>query len=593
MRAHAQTPAQRAWFTTVGEVRATEDGWVELQFAPGVPLPPHYSRLADHGAGAARFSPTRVRDWALAARRAVDDTLRRSDKVDVPGFTNGTAAISFAVVHDSKGARYEMYAWGCRNSSGAGPTRAEVLLLTDALLNASRVASSLRSVPLSLGQGPFSRPQVTCPARVRVAAMPAWPATLGRRPAARGEALAHFVVMEDGRIDLATLTWDHPLAASAARRARAALARWTYDPAQAEGRTVRQWTHASIWFADSADADERLLARWTRTRSFVARGDGRVAHTPFYGESDSLWRMDEAPPFREAYPPAAVRAWLSGLVSGDSLGPALAVAGGVTRKEEESGRAYYQGCAPNGSLLTQGITVSGRESQLDSIRAALAQAERVALRAIDSTRVHGEMEVTCPARPRETLPPTLTGWPGAGEVVLSFVVTRNGHVDPASVTAMGVARSADLAAAREALVALRWEPGRLSGVAVPQRAHLVLYPAERRGLELTPDACAQAYTSAVHLRVRETTGGITGAELTGVAHAMSERLGLQGRPPATDGSFVVTLDDSGRAHFFSWIRLPTDSAGADVVRSALRDRIASSIPGAPLVLDVELARACP
>jgi hypothetical protein len=602
--AHTQSSARHAWFTTVGEVRAADDGWVELQFASADPLPPHHPRYDSHGAGTARFSPTRVQKWVAVARRELGDSALRLGGPEGPELRSGSATLSFAPEPHSSGTRFLIYTRGCRSGLTDGATRAEVILLVDALSNAARVATSMRSVPRDRGLERFSRPEVTCPAHVERAAMPAWPAALGPRPAARGEALAHFLVTEDGRVDLSTLTWDRRPPALAATRARAALAQWRYEPAESEGRHVRQWTHATIWFADSSDADERLLARWARTASFVARADGRVAHSPFSTQSDSLWLLDEAPLFREAYPPTAVRTWLAALTSADTTWRTLTVAGGVTRRDESAQRAWYQGCAVDGMLGTRGITVDGREAQLDSIRTVLAQAERIGLRAVDSTRVHGETEVTCPARLRERLARALTRSSGTGEVVLSFVVTRAGRADPGSMLVMGTAPSADVAAARRALEALEWEPGRLSGVAVPQRAHLVLYPAARQSMEFETNACAQASLAAVRLHVRESNGRVTGTELTGVAHAISHELGRQARPPATDGRFAVTFDDSGRGHFFSWIRPPSDSAGGSVVPWALGatpffvsvglgDRIAWSIPAAPLALEVELARTCP
>jgi hypothetical protein len=596
---HAQSAERRAWFTAVGVVRATEDGWVELQFGASTPLAPHYPRLHERG-GSARFAPVQARAFAERARRAVNDTVLHVGRIGIPGLTSGSASIGFAVVRDSTGTRFDMYVAACRHTAGSGPSRTEVLLLADALTNASRVASRLRTVPADRGQGPFSRPDVTCPARMEHAAIPAWSQELGHRPAGRGETVAHFVVSERGRIELATLSWDRALDASVEQRARDALAKWRYEPAQAESRRVRQWAHAIIWFADSTDADERMLAGWTRTRSFVARSDGRVAVSPFYARRDSTWPLDETPLFREAYPPAAVRAWLTGLAAPDSDRHTLSVPNGVARQDDNRGGAYYAGCLENGTLSTRGIVPSTREVELDSVRATIAQAEQVRLRPVDSTRLHGETEVTCAARPQSSLRPQLSRWRGPGEVVLTFVVTRDGRVDPTAMNVIGSARArSDLAVAREALVVSRWEPGRLAGVPVPQRVHLVLYPDGRRGENLASEGCAQASTAAVSLHVREPVRGIDGVELTRLAYAMSQQLGLRGEAPPYDGTFSVVIDEASEAHFFSWVRAPTDPSGASLPRETIGGKIVDLfspvLPAAealPVALEGRVARTC-
>src|SRR5947208_47205 len=92
-------------------------------------------------------------------------------------------------------------------------------------------------------------------------------------------------------------------------------------------------------------------------------------------------------------------------------------------------------------------------------------------------RPGGDLPFLCSARPQLSLPPPLSRWRGPGEVVLTFVVTRDGRVDPTAMNVIGSAHArSDLAVVREALVVSRWEPGRLAGVPVPQRVHLVLYP---------------------------------------------------------------------------------------------------------------------
>jgi hypothetical protein len=82
---------------------------------------------------------------------------------------------------------------------------------------------------------------------------------------------------------------------------------------------------------------------------------------------------------------------------------------------------------------------------------------------------------------------------------------------------------------------------------------------------------------------------------------MSRHLGLQGRPAATDGTFSVVLDDTGGPHFFSWIRPPADSAGAQVVKFAFEnrwvsphaERVVPALPVPALALEANLLRTCP
>ncbi|HKP14510.1 MAG TPA: hypothetical protein VJT85_00530 [Gemmatimonadaceae bacterium] len=362
---------------------------------------------------------------------------------------------------------------------------------------------------------------------------------------------------------------------------------------------MRQWAHAIIWFADSTDADERMLAGWTRTRSFVARSDGRVAVSPFYAPRDSTWPLDETLLFREAYTPAAVRAWLTGIAAPDSDRHTLSVPNGVARQDDNRGGAYYAGCVANGTLSTRGIVPSTREVELDSVRVAIAQAEQVPLRPVDSTRLHGETEVTCAARPQSSLRPQLSRWGGPVEVVLTFVVKRDGRVAPTTMSVIGSAHArSELGAAREALLALQWAPGRLAGVPVPQRVHLVLYPDDRRGENLATDGCAQASTAAVSLHVREPVRGIDGVELTRLAYAMSQQLFLRGGVPPYDGTFSVVIDEASEAHFFAWERAPTDPGGARVageIGGRIVDLFSPVLPATealPVALEGHLARAC-
>lgn len=89
-------------------------------------------------------------------------------------------------------------------------------------------------------------------------------------------------------------------------------------------------------------------------------------------------------------------------------------------------------------------------------------------------------------------------------------------------------------------------------------------------------------------------------ELSRLAHAFSRRLDRQARPPATDGTFAVVLDDAAEPHYFTWIRTPSDSAGSREVEFAFRRRFASeyrepivsAMAAAPLAVEAELLRDC-
>jgi hypothetical protein len=594
----AQAPQRRAWFTTVGEVRATADGWVELRIAPPAPVPPHNSEFF---AVTARFTPDTVRTWAEAVRRLVDDTAAAPmGKVSLPRLTVGHAGIRFEMIRDSMRTRYELSASGCRGGGDGSSSRGDAILLVDALTQAARTASALRSVPADRGEGPSSLAQVTCPAWIQRTMMPAWSATFGPRPATRGEALARFVITEHGRIDLATLSWDRAPAPGPAQAARAALAEWRFGYAIVGRRRAPQWGHAIVWFADSSDAAERQQAGWTRTRSFVTRRDGRIEHAYLHPWIDSLWTSDEEPRMREAYPPAAVRAWMAGRQRADGNGPRLTVPGGLTLHGQVTGAGIlYDGCHAHRTTATGGIPRAAQLPVTDSLRAALAEAERRPVRRVDSTRVHGETEVTCPARPRGRLSSTLTSWPGADEAILSFVVRRDGRVDPHSVVVLGDSGAGNSGIVRAALLNQQWHPGRLAGVRVPQRAHLVLYPGTEQAGELTTEACVQSSAVAVRLRVREPIAGIASQDLTRVAYTMSRNLAFQGRPASSDGTFSVVLDDTGASHFFNWTRPPSDTAGERAARSGLGQQV-TTIVGEPMVpplsalaLEGELLRACP
>jgi hypothetical protein len=409
--------------------------------------------------------------------------------------------------------------------------------------------------------------------------------------------LSRCLHTEEGRVDSTTLIWDLTPSPPAERAARATLADWQFAPAQRDGRRVRQWSHAQLWFADSTDAAEWQLAGRTPPRSFAARRDGRIEHAYFFPFPNLPLKPTEALRIREAFTPAAVRVWSDPQSTPDTRGVDLVTVGGFSRRAGGS----YDGCPRIRPTLTRRIADAAWPSLADSVRIAIAEAELHPLAPIDSTRVHGETEVTCPAYPRGELAPSLTRSPNAQEVVLSFIVGRDGRVDASSATVLGDITARETSSIRAALAAQRWEPGRFAGVSVPQRAHLVLFPVADPVPGLATVACARALTVAVRLRVREPEQGIASTDLTRMAHVFSRRLALRGPRSATDGTFAAVLDDVGGAHFFSWKRPPADSAAAGAAEYALRGTFPgyelgvaiSSVPFAPVAVEGDLLPACP
>jgi hypothetical protein len=427
--------------------------------------------------------------------------------------------------------------------------------------------------------------------------MPVWSRQFGPRPRNRAESLVRFVVKEDGRIDLSTMEWASAPTSSAQRAARGVLAMWQFEPAIVGVRRVRQWSHAVIWFADSTDSAELQLAGRVRTRTFVARRDGRVEHAYVNRWLDSLWLPNEEMRIREAYTPAVVQAWLTSRSSPGKEEADLRAPGGITR----TGSGWYTGCHAFPTTGTGRISVAAWPALADSARAALAGATRRPLAVIDSTRVHGETEVTCTARPRGTLAAELSHSPNEHEVALSFVVGRDGRTNPESIVVLGELAAREDSVVRAALAVQPWEAGRLAGVHVPQRTHLVLHARDRAASELATVSCAQASAVAVRIRVREPAEGIAATDLTRVAHTLSHTLSLQGTPSATDGAFTLVLDDVGGTHFFAWTRAPADTAGARAAESAFRywavdisaRTVVDAVPGAPLAIEADLLPVCP
>jgi hypothetical protein len=591
----AQSTERQAWFTTYGEIRATKDGWVEWRIAPPVALPPHRD---NYPTSVTRFEPAAARAWAEAARRALF-AVEPAPRTTVPRLRAAGASISLTVHRDSQGVRNDLLAGTCwSGTSGGAASLGDVLLLVNAMADAARVASLLKPTPaVDQSAGPFSEPEVACAATLQRGYMPAWSPDYGPRPASRGETLVRFIVTEEGRVDSTTLVWDHTPSPPAARAARVTLADWQFVPARLDGRRVRQWSHAQLWFADSMDAAEWQLAGRAPPRSFAARRDGRIEHAYLFPFPSLPLKPTEALHIREAFTPAAVRAWWDPQSTPDTRGVDLVTAGGFSRR---AGGAY-DGCPRIRPTLTGRIADSAWTSLADSVRIAIDEAERRPLVPIDSTRVHGETEVTCPAYPRGELASPLTRSPNAEEVVLSFIVGRDGRVDPSSATVLGDITARETSAIRATLAAQRWEPGRLAGVRVPQRAHLVLFPVADPVPGLATEACVQASTVAVRLRVREPEQGIASTDLTRIAHVFSQRLSLRAPGSATDGTFALVLDDAGGAHFFSWKRPPADSAAARAAEYAFggafnryeRGTGISSVPSAPVAVEGDLLPACP
>ena len=591
---HSQAPARRVWYTTLGEMSATPDGWVEWRIADPTSIPPHFDEF---GGIAARLAPDSVRRWVATVRRAVSDSVSTAAKTAIPSLTSGEAEISLTIHRDSLRVRYEIQAHACRGGRGVDPSRGDVIMLLDALEQAEREAASLRPTPADVGTGPFSASKVTCPARQKRAYMPAWSRQFGSRPADRGESLIRFVVNEDGRIDLSTVEWAMAPTSGPARVAREVLAAWQFEPAMVGARPVRQWSHAVIWFADSSDSEEWQLAGRAHTRTFIARRDGRVEHAYVNRWLDSLWLPNEAVRIREAYAPAVVRAWLGSRSSPEAEEADLIAPGGITR----SGSGWYTGCRAFPTTGTGRISAAAWPTLTDSARTAVAAATRHALAPIDSIRVHGETEVTCAARPHGALVAELAHSPNDDEVALSFVVGRDGRTDPESIVLLGELDRREASLLRAALLAQSWEAGRLAGVRVPQHAHLVLHVRDRAEGDLATLSCAEASAVAVRVHVREPAEGIAAADLARIAHTLSRTLGLQGTRSATDGTFTVVLDDVGEAHFFAWKRAPADSAGARAAEIAFRHRrvgvpggtVVAAVPTAPIAIEADLLPGCP
>lgn len=74
---HSQTTAQGAWYTTIGEVRATLDGWVEWRIENPTSIPPHFD---EYGGIVVRLPPDSARRWIAAVRGALADSTSTAEK---------------------------------------------------------------------------------------------------------------------------------------------------------------------------------------------------------------------------------------------------------------------------------------------------------------------------------------------------------------------------------------------------------------------------------------------------------------------------------------------------------------------------------
>jgi hypothetical protein len=382
------------------------------------------------------------------------------------------------------------------------------------------------------------------------------------------------------------------------RRALAtSLAAWRFQAGALGGVTVAQRVHRVIRFVhpgDSVDAVRFDPVANARRPQWMARSDGLVEWTTTFDRSVrevstaadvltwvaefSTLRRRATPPLDRVSPglptryfrPARATPWLAMLGRRDGA----RLAAGLYRSATTDSAIGVMVHAPCGSMLNAYIP---DHLEPDSV---LRRAETVARAAlamypaarIDTTRVYGELEVTCPARPARApegeaviLDSLRHALVLSREAAVAFVITRDGAVDRRTIHVFGDRSGTERERILAAVAALRFIPGRFAGYPVAQRRHLIIGVPDPTGpgsLDAVRDLCVESHGLGVRLRALVPARGIPQRDLAEIGHRLIGGVAQATAIRPLRGSVRFVAMPEGNLAFVRWLSPPPDTAEA-------------------------------
>jgi hypothetical protein len=586
----------RVWSYAHLDIAARSDGWVEIRANPS----PLYVRgLHDYVPFHELYTPDQVLVWI----REMEPWIAAGGSERSPTSLVHARIRSMSISLGRGPSRPEGWtiaAYACRSATNWVHRARAPLGLLIALDSASHAARAARGVPTPIDTA-IVRDETSLPCGPdtsgRPFRMPVDPDRVRPNdPRPPVEVLARFTIRANGAVDTATLETEPVLQPAMRRTLAVGLARAGFRTGRLGGANVAQRVHRVIRFVnphdpvDSVRFDPRANARRPQ---WMPRGDGLVEWTTrslhdfreVSTATDVLrWLADIDTLRRRAAQPLDPRA--PGLPTGrerydaSRSGPWLAMLG--RREGARLGALFYRDSvtgAASAALMHgtcgERMAYYGSESRLaDSTLRQAEQAARAALAlhatpGIDTTRVHGELEVTCPARhagepyaEAVTLDSLRNALALPGEAAVSLVVGRTGVVDRGSIHIFGEWSSAQRARITAAVAALRFVPGQVGGYDVAQRSHLIIGRADLTGpgsLDPVRELCFGSDTRAVRMRALAPARGVPRRTLADIGEQLLALIGRASPTPPVGGTVRFVSTRERMLSFIRWVDPPPDT----------------------------------
>ncbi len=555
-----QSPASgsqwlRVWSSGEADIAVRADGWVAVERALEQSILPN---LHDLTTVYDLFAPDQITRWTESVRAFVGQA--RNDTTTYGPHLSNVSSLGMSVsYYHHRGA----IQWGtllstfCGSGTWSNRTAAQLIDLLAKLDSAATLARSITNPPVAIDRSVVrDRADVTCGARVYLG-LTDLPIDSVRMLNPRGkhapiEILTRVIVSAGGIADTASLEFYPPASPSQRRAIIEALPRWQWWTATLHGTSnpvtsgVANRAHVVVRFADPADsADIVQFTTIGRRPTFVALDNGMV-------EWSSRFQANT----HELYLPADVLRWVAEVRTTPQMRrpselhfPREAHCGG-------SPWQIYFGGAPGNAWL-------------DSAEAAARRAiAKNATPVVDTSRIYGELEITCPAERREGRSPAIAQDDSIraslslrSEALSGFVIDRDGFVEPKSIFVFGDWADADRRRISAAIATLTYLPPRFAGLRVAQRSHYLVHPTARNGPGSRDPAQSVCIGGAAGTRVSTTDPAASArkSDLERIADVVVAGNGREPRAQLTNGAFRVTVLPDGTYSALQWTRASRDT----------------------------------
>jgi hypothetical protein len=611
------------WSTGNLDIGVRANGWIDLRIA--FPSP---GALTAAGTPSAAFTPAEIMTWLDSARAFVQRTNPPVDSTRYGRFLARTLQLNIARSVNGARAGWTIYVEMCGTGGWSPPASeppTELFAMLDSAATAARAASSqparlpadtvVDATDAGCGDGP-NGPMPVDSQRMRHGAvyMPPF------------ETMAQFVVTKRGVLDTRSIEFDPPLTPAYHVSAMRMLAQWrVLGPPSIGGTPVDVRYHRVVRFIDPTDSADLMLGRERPRQTWIARRDGmlewwnptnRNEHEVFTPGEVSAWldrisglRARRGSPVSQLSPPPTDRFGQQALTSPwrDVLGSRDGSRVVATLYREGNDLVHF-GLAGGicGHAPPYASEVDARaDSSLTMAARSVAMATGFRPNpALDTTRVYGEIETTCPASRsgdafrNATVDDSLRAALALpSEALVDFVVDRDGRVALRTVHVFGSWTANDRSRIGAATATLRYAPALFAGHRVAQRMHYLIprrAPTGPGALDPVREVCVAGRGVSLRLNILVPEQGIARRDLAKIGSDMMQGYERAAAKGPFGASFRFVALPNGEAHFARWTVLPADTLWARQTLGAtgLVPRLTARPSDPPLGIQVLIGERC-